>query len=210
MQASRHAIWKHQMVPPRQTAEGVGLDYAGAVEQCYAKLYHFAFGLTGSESDAADLTQETYQVLLSKGETILDARKAKSWLFTTLYQQFLRRRHATRFPDKPVESAGREWSTISATQIESLDSAVMVAALQHLEEKFRSLLTIFYLGEFSYQEMAVVLGLPIGTIMSRLSRGKEVLRQQLQSIVATSALQRAGKATPVASACDKLYNQAAT
>jgi DNA-directed RNA polymerase specialized sigma24 family protein len=92
MRAPRQAISKNQTVPPRQAAEGVGVAYAGTVEQCYATRYHFAFGLTGGESDAADLTQETDQVLLTKDETILDARKMKSSWFTTLYQQYLERR----------------------------------------------------------------------------------------------------------------------
>jgi RNA polymerase sigma-70 factor (ECF subfamily) len=169
------------------------MDYAWAVEQFYAALYKFAFGLTGSKGDAADLTHDTYRALPIKGETVLDARKVKSRLFTMLYQQFLgQRRHATRFQNEPVESAGCELPTISATHIESLDSAFVVAALQQLEEKFRSPLTIFYLKEFSYKEMAGVLGLPIATTLSRLSRGKEILHKRLQSIVATSAHRRDG------------------
>ena len=159
-----------------------GVDYDWAVEQFYEALYKFGFGLTGSESDAADLTQDTYRVLLTKGDAIRDARKVESWLFTTLYRQFLgRRRHATRFPETSVESADWELPTITASHAESLDGAFVVAAVQQLEEKYRAPLTMFYLEELSYKEMAVVLGLPIGTIMSRLSRGKEILRKRLQA-----------------------------
>lgn len=158
------------------------MDYDWAVEQFYEALYKFAFGLAGSESDAADLTQDTYRVLLIKGEAIRDSRKVKSWLFTTLYRQFLgRRRHATRFPETPVESAEWELPTITASHAESLDGTFVVAALQQLEEKYRAPLAMFYLEELSYKEMAEVLGLPIGTIMSRMSRGKEILRRRLQS-----------------------------
>ncbi|MBI4323706.1 MAG: RNA polymerase sigma factor [Chloroflexi bacterium] len=158
-----------------------GVDYDWAVEQFYPALYKFAFGLAGSESDAADLTQDTYRVLLTKGDAIRDARKVKSWLFTTLYRQFLgRRRHATRFPETPVESAEWELPTITPQHTEALDGSLVVAALQQLEEKYRAPLTMFYLEELSYKEMAEVLGLPIGTIMSRLSRGKEILRKRLE------------------------------
>jgi RNA polymerase sigma-70 factor (ECF subfamily) len=161
-------------------APTTGVDYDWAVEQFYAALYKFAFGLTGSESDAADLTQDTYHVLITKGTAIRDVRKVKSWLFTTLYRQFLgRRRHAVRFPETPVESAEWELPTFSATQIESLDASLVVAALQSLDEIYRAPLTLFYLDDLSYQEMADVLGLPIGTIMSRLSRGKKLLRKRL-------------------------------
>lgn len=164
------------------TAPAPGLNYDWAVEQFYEALYRFAFGLTGSESDAADLTQDTYRVLLTKGDAIRDSRKVKSWLFTTLYRQFLgRRRHATRFPETPVELAEWELPTITPQYTEALDGSLVVAALQGLEEKYRAPLTLFYLEELSYKEMAEVMGLPIGTIMSRLSRGKEILRRRLQA-----------------------------
>ncbi|HUZ07428.1 MAG TPA: RNA polymerase sigma factor [Candidatus Paceibacterota bacterium] len=164
------------------SAPATGVDYDWAVEQFYAALYKFAFGLTGSESDAADLTQDTYHVLITKGDAIRDARKVKSWLFTTLYRQFLgRRRHAVRFPQTPVESAEWELPTVSAKQIESLDASWVVSALQEMEEMYRAPLTLFYLEDLSYKEMAAVLELPIGTIMSRLSRGKEILRKKLQA-----------------------------
>lgn len=161
-------------------ALGKGVDYTWAVEQHYEALYKFAFGLAGNESDAADLTQDTYRVLLTKGHAIRDARSVKSWLFTTLYRQFLgRRRHATRFPETPVESADWELPTITPQHIEALDGSLVVAALRQLDEKYRAPLAMFYLEELSYKEMAEVLDLPIGTIMSRMSRGKEILRRQL-------------------------------
>lgn len=163
-------------------AQMVGVAYDWAVEQFYEALYKFGFGLTGSESDAADLAQDTYRVLLIKGEGIRDMRKVKSWLFTTLYRQFLgRRRHATRFPETPVESAEWELPTISATQVESLDASFVVSALNEMEEKYRVPLAMFYLEELSYREIATVLEIPVGTIMSRLSRGKQMLRKRLET-----------------------------
>ncbi len=162
-------------------APAAGADYDWAVEQFYEALYKFSFSLTGSESDAADLTQDTYRVLLTKGDAIRDARKVKSWLFTTLYRQFLgRRRHATRFPEMPVDSAEWELPTITPQHADALDGSLVVGALQQLDEKYRAPLAMFYLQEHSYREIAAVLGLPIGTIMSRLSRGKEILRKRLE------------------------------
>lgn len=158
------------------------VDYDWAVEQFYETLYRFAYGLAGNESDAADLTQDTYHILLTKGGEIRDPRKVKSWLFTTLYRQFLgRRRHATRFPETPVEAAEWELPTISSSQAEALDGSFVVKALQQLDEMYRAPLTLFYLEDLSYKDTAVILGLPIGTVMSRLSRGKELLRKKLQS-----------------------------
>jgi len=163
-------------------ALGAGVDYTWVVEQFYEALYKFAFSLAGNESDAADLTQDTYRVLLTKGHAIRDARSVKSWLFTTLYRQFLgRRRHGTRFPETPVELAEWELPTITPDYADDLDGSFVVAALQQLEEKYRAPLAMFYLEELSYKEMAEVLALPIGTIMSRMSRGKEILRRRLQA-----------------------------
>lgn len=158
------------------------LDFGAAVEQFYPDLYRFGFSLAGTEADAADLTQETYHVLLTKGSQIRDANKVKSWLFTTLYRLFLHsRRQAIRFSAAPVDSVAAELSVTEATQAEHSDGALVVRALLQLEEKYRVPLTMFYLQEFSYREIAAALGLPVGTVMSRLSRGKAVLRQQLQA-----------------------------
>lgn len=166
---------------PIPAMEVAGFEYDRAVEQYYEPLYRFAFGLFGNASDAADLTQETYQVLLVKGGQIRDGRKLKSWLFTTLYRKFLgQRRHNARFPEVPVETVVWELPTVDSGMDESVDGNAAVAALQTLDEKYRAPLVLFYLQGFSYREIAAVLAVPIGTIMSRLSRGKDQLRQRLE------------------------------
>lgn len=179
-------IWQSAVGPTTTTNSTTvaGVDYDWAVEQFYEALYRFAYGLAGNESDAADLTQDTYHVLLTRGGEIRDPRKVKSWLFTTLYRQFLgRRRHAVRFPETTVESAEWELPSITPRHTDHLDGAFVIALLQQLDEIYRAPLILFYLEGLAYKEMAVVLNLPIGTIMSRLSRGKEILRSRLQEPV---------------------------
>ncbi len=68
-----------------------------------------------------------------------------------------------------------------------LDSAMVVEALGEVEEPFRAVLTLFYLEQFSYREIAEMLELPIGTVMSRLSRGKGQLRRRMLSKEEASA-----------------------
>src|SRR5690242_6311951 len=81
------------------------LDFEKLVEDYYMALYRFAFSLSRQESDAADLTQQTFLLWASKGHQLRDPSKVKTWLFTSLYRQFLsRRRHQERF----VESAETE------------------------------------------------------------------------------------------------------
>lgn len=161
-------------------ASTVAIDYEAAVEQFYQPLYRFGLGLAGNPADAADLTQETFRVLLLKAGQIREPQKLKSWLFTTLYRRFLVTfRHLRRFPEVNFEEAESELPAINA--VEHLDSTAVMSALQALEEKYRTPLVMFYLQELSYREIASVVGIPIGTVMSRLSRGKQILRHRLEA-----------------------------
>jgi RNA polymerase sigma-70 factor (ECF subfamily) len=164
------------------------LDYDAIVDQFYAGLYRFALGLSGKASDAADLTQETYHILLVKGDRIRDPNRVKSWLFTTLYREFLRRRrHLIRFPEHDLEEVDSELPAVEGRHLENLDAALVLDALQSLDDNFRAPLAMFYLENLSYKEIADVLELPLGTVMSRLSRGKAQLRQRLQASLAPEA-----------------------
>jgi RNA polymerase sigma factor (sigma-70 family) len=156
-----------------------GVDFQQLVDQQYAPLYRFALSLAKSEADAADLTQQTFFLWGSKGHQLRDSSKAKSWLFTTLFREFLnRRRHEVRFPKVELDDAREDEIAISPN-INALDSASVLQALQEVDEPFRAPLTLFYLKQFSYAEIAEVLDVPIGTVMSRLSRGKALLRRLL-------------------------------
>ncbi len=138
--------------------------------------------MTGNQSDAADLTQESYLALMVKGGQIRDPLKIKGWLFTTLYRKFLgQHRHRSRFPEVQVESVEWELPSVKPEVADNLAANDALDALQTLDAKYRAPLALFYLREFSYREIASTLGLPVGTIMSRLSRGKEILRQRLEA-----------------------------
>jgi RNA polymerase sigma-70 factor (ECF subfamily) len=157
------------------------VDFQQLVDQQYAPLYRFALTLAKSEADAADLTQQAFFLWASKGHQLRDRSKAKSWLFTTLYREFLgRRRHEVRFPKIELDEVPEEEMSISPN-LNALDSPGVLQALREVEEPFRAPLTMFYLEQFSYQEIANMLEVPIGTVMSRLSRGKALLRQRLLS-----------------------------
>jgi RNA polymerase sigma-70 factor (ECF subfamily) len=169
-------------------AQAAAIDFDAAVERFYEALYQFGFSLSGNASDAADLTQETYRVLLLKAEQIRDPQKVKSWLFTTLYREFLRgRQHLSRFPEVELEEAADDLPVISAANVDELDAAAVLSAVQALEEKYRAPVAMFYLDDLPYKEIAEILDIPIGTVMSRLSRGKLALRQKLSEIFADKA-----------------------
>src|SRR3954467_3822891 len=151
------------------------------VDAHYTALYRFALSLARNGSDAGDLVQQTFFIWATKGESLRDFAKAKSWLFTTLYREFLRGRRrdarATSIEDLPVTE-----QDIAAEEVDrgaKMDAAGVVTALQSVDEVFRAPLTLFYLEDLSYLEIAETLEVPIGTVMSRLSRGKAQLRAAL-------------------------------
>ncbi len=150
------------------------------VERFYEPLFRFAYSLAKSEDGACDLTQQTFYLWAAKGHQLRDASKVKSWLFTTLHREFLSsRRRETRFPHESLDETERPLPAITPNVINQLDGSAVMAALTMLEENYRVPLTLFYLEQLSYQEIADALEIPIGTVMSRLSRGKEQLRRLL-------------------------------
>lgn len=150
------------------------------VNRHYEALYRFALSLTRSEADASDLVQETYLTWAEKGKQLRDPDRARSWLFTTLYRRFLgQRRRSTRFPEQELEAAEKELPTVPPVAMDEVDGQVVLAALGQLVAEFREPLVLFYLQDHSYKEIAEILDLPIGTVMSRLSRGKAALRKNL-------------------------------
>ena len=151
------------------------------VDAHYASLYRFALSLARNSADAGDLVQQTFFVWATKGNALRDGTKAKSWLFTTLYREFLRGRRrdarATSIEDLPPGE--QEIAAEDVDRVARLDAPAVMAALQSVDEVFRAPLTLFYLEELSYIEIAEALEVPIGTVMSRLSRGKAQLRAAL-------------------------------
>jgi RNA polymerase sigma-70 factor (ECF subfamily) len=160
-----------------------GTDVTPIVEVLYGSLYQFAVGLTRSEPDAADLVQQTFLSLIQRLHQIRDFSKIKCWLFTTLRRNFLmevrRRRKCSEvefLPDVHDFRAGdpEAWRSLDAQKVRE--------ALSQVDEAYRAALELFYLSNLSYREIGEALGIPIGTVMSRLSRGKA----QLKSILSRS------------------------
>jgi RNA polymerase sigma-70 factor (ECF subfamily) len=150
----------------------------------YESLYRFALTLAGQEAEACDLTQETFHQLARKGHQIRDESKVKSWLFTTLYHEFVdARRSRTRYPQVEIAEADRELPVTQPDLAAKIDAATARDALAQVDEVYRAPLALFYLGEHSYLEIAGILGVPIGTVMSRISRGRDALRRILEDKV---------------------------
>lgn len=148
-------------------------------------LYRFALSLSRKESDAGDLTQQAFFTWAKKGHQLRDSSKAKTWLFTTLYREFLaRKRQSDRFVEVESEEQFIEPQHLAPSVVESLDAAIVQEALANLEDRYRAPVTLFYMKQHSYREIAEILEIPIGTVMSRISRGKAELRVRLSDLAA--------------------------
>ncbi|MBM84145.1 MAG: RNA polymerase subunit sigma [Planctomycetaceae bacterium] len=146
----------------------------------YEMLYRFAYRLCGSAEEAEDLTQQTFLVAHQKLQQLREAERAKGWLFSILRNLFLK---SVSRPGKngsvPLDSVAEleyVWDADAVADQEALQQAI-----SQLPEEYRVPIALFYLGEFSYKEIAQQLEVPIGTVMSRLSRGKSALRRRLAS-----------------------------
>lgn len=157
-------------------------------------LYRTALRMTRSEADAQDLVQETYIRAFRFREQFTPGTNLKAWLFRILTNTFIntyRRRQAqpefTELDDVDEFSLYRRMSEARAAssspdpEKEFLDGIVDVEvkdALGELPDKFRSVVLLDVEG-FSYKEIAEMLGIPIGTVMSRLHRGRKFLQRRL-------------------------------
>jgi RNA polymerase sigma-70 factor (ECF subfamily) len=155
-------------------------DFESLVEQYYRPLYQFAFSLTRSESEACDLTQQTFYIWAAKGHQLRDASKVKSWLFTTLHREFLEtHRRQARFPHFELSQVDAELPTISPTRVTQLDAAQVLQALGQVDEVYQAPVALFYLEDYAYKEIAEILHVPIGTVKSRIARGIAQLQKAL-------------------------------
>ncbi len=156
-------------------------EFAELVDAYYQALFRFGMSLTRNADRASDLVQETFCIWAAKNEQLRDRSKAKTWLFTTLHREFLsQRRRASKFSDEPLDETTLEASVNSDADAErQMDGHYAMELLESLDEAYRAPIALFYLQQHSYKEIAEILDLPIGTVMSRLSRGKEMLRKRM-------------------------------
>jgi RNA polymerase sigma factor (sigma-70 family) len=156
------------------------LDLQRIVSELYSPVYRFAFALSRNETQAADLAQETFLILAKQQAQVRDITKIKSWLFTTLRREFLRGlRSQSSHPEVELKPEHQDELVADSRVLEASDAATVIEALARVDESYRVVLELFYLADLSYKEIAATLDIPIGTVMSRLSRGKEQLRTLL-------------------------------
>src|SRR5882724_11403021 len=113
------------------------LDFEGIVDRFYPMLYRFALSLARNEADACDLTQQTFFVWATKGHLLRDESKVKSWLFTTLYREFIsNRRRDVRWPKQELSEVEHELPCALPETVDRLESSQVMDALQSMGETF--------------------------------------------------------------------------
>jgi RNA polymerase sigma-70 factor, ECF subfamily len=153
-------------------------------------LYGTALRLTRRAPDAEDLVQDTYLKAFRSSSQFARGTNLKAWLFTILHNTFRNmRRHDGRNPvevdSEAVESAQSIDATGAASQTpeQLLTRATLDAdlqtALDALPDSFRQAVWLRDVEEFSYAEIAAMMDVPIGTVMSRISRGRRMLYERL-------------------------------
>jgi RNA polymerase sigma-70 factor (ECF subfamily) len=154
------------------------VDFQSLVDLHYAALYRFAMSLTRTESDACDLVQQTFLTWATKGHQLQDTSKVKSWLFTTLHRCFLEsRRRSTRFPHLEITGAEAELPSVEPDQVSHLDAQDALHLLSQVDEQFQAAVALFYIEDYSYNEIASILEIPLGTVKSRIARGLARLKE---------------------------------
>lgn len=160
------------------SAEGGLPSLAELIETFHAPLYRYAFRLTGQTADAEDLTQQAFLVAQRKRHQIREAERAGAWLFAVLRSCYLKSKRKNS-PTTLGDGSMEDFEAVESSALHVLDREKLQAALLDLPDEFRVVVLMFYFEELSYKEIAEQVGIPIGTVMSRLSRAKNHLRSRL-------------------------------
>jgi RNA polymerase sigma-70 factor (ECF subfamily) len=156
------------------------------------QVYRVARRLVGSREEAEDLVQETYARAFRSWRSFTPGTNLRAWLLRILTNLNLDRgRKIQRSPDiQPLEEsdyflanrlaeAAGEQVLDQDRVVEQLSQDSIVGALSSLPHDFRDVVVLVDIGEFSYADAAQILDIPIGTVMSRLHRGRRLLKQRL-------------------------------
>ncbi len=152
-------------------------------------IYNVALNYTGNRFDAEDLVQEALAIAYNKFGQLRDGDRFRGWVFTIMRNVYLRNRRR----NQPIMMEDFENSLDYLDQIEAgtgrpdtaqvyekkVEAELVQTLLRRLPEKYQTVLILYYMQDQSYRDIARTLALPIGTVMSRLSRAKQAMKKAL-------------------------------
>ena len=177
--------WNHD---EKDLADATGLEYLDA-------LYSYAMVLTRNHAEAEDLVQETFFRALQARGRLREGSNMKGWLFTILRNVWFNQLRKWRNGPEMIEielGVGVANSAIDPSKdsydhyVSKLETEQVRAAIQELALDFREIMLLREYEDLSYQEIASVLGCPLGTVMSRLGRARAKLRELLSPRLGSS------------------------
>jgi RNA polymerase sigma factor (sigma-70 family) len=152
-------------------------------------LYNFARWLAHNSNDAEDLVQETYLKALRRFGTFQPGTNFRAWIFQILRNTFLsscskldRRMTVAMDSEEDGPELAIETETPETILMNRSNSQLVQRAIDNLPERYREALLLCEVEEMSYQEIAEILSIPIGTVMSRLARARKAVRESFLSI----------------------------
>jgi RNA polymerase sigma-70 factor, ECF subfamily len=158
-------------------------------------LYRTAARVIGSRSEAEDLVQETYLQAWKSFHRFQLGTNCRAWLFKILFHVIHHQRRKW-YNSKLVQENDEQFQDSVAAELpvpEGLTDEDVLAALEKIPVQYREVVLLADVQEFSYKEVAVTIGVPIGTVMSRLSRGRKLLRGELTKFAEDYGIHDKGK-----------------
>jgi RNA polymerase sigma factor (sigma-70 family) len=166
-------------------------DVIAEMEACIPALRRYASGLLRDRQEADDLVQHCLLLALDRLRTRREHGQMRTWLFTILHNLFISQAHRPKMRDitVPVDVADEAAFGKDPSGDDFMHSRDLMDALERLTKEQRTVLLLVAVEDLSYAEVARIVGVPIGTVMARLSCAREALRREA-CVVSPSALRR--------------------
>jgi RNA polymerase sigma-70 factor (ECF subfamily) len=176
--------------------KGSETDFEAAALPHLDELYRTARRLTGSATEAEDVVQETYLQAWKSFHRFESGTNCRAWLHKILFHvvQHYRRKSFRLVLKQDDEDTFEENLTYEPPVPEEVTDDDVLAAFKKIPEHYREVVLLADVHEFAYREIAETLSIPLGTVMSRLNRGRNLLRQELSSFAAGFGIRRSGEA----------------